>query len=39
MKKLFEKNERTFSIAAGFLLVAFFYRGGSLIPCVLVHNE
>lgn len=27
-----------FAIAVGFLLVTIFYRGGSLIPCVLVHS-
>lgn len=26
-----------FAIAMGFLLVTIFYRGGSLIPCILVH--
>ena len=26
-----------FAIAVGFLLVTIFYRGGSLLPCVLVH--
>ena len=26
-----------FAIAVGFLLVTIFYRGGSLIPCILVH--
>lgn len=26
-----------FAIAVGFLLVTLFYRGGSLIPCILVH--
>ena len=26
-----------FAIAVGFLLVTFFYRGGSLLPCILVH--
>ena len=26
-----------FAIAAGFLLVTIFYRGGSLLPCILVH--
>ena len=27
-----------FAIAVGFLLVTIFYRGGSLIPCVLAHS-
>ena len=27
-----------FAIAVGFLLVTVFYRGGSLIPCILVHS-
>ncbi len=26
-----------FAIAVGFLLVTIFYRGGSLIPCIIVH--
>lgn len=26
-----------FAVAVGFLLVTIFYRGGSLIPCILVH--
>ena len=26
-----------FAIALGFLLVTIFYRGGSLLPCILVH--
>lgn len=26
-----------FAIAVGFLLVTVFYRGGSLLPCILVH--
>lgn len=26
-----------FAIAVGFLLVTIFYRGGSIIPCILVH--
>ena len=26
-----------FAIAVGFLLVAIFYRGGSLLPCIIVH--
>ena len=26
-----------FAIAVGFLLVTIFYRGGSLLPCILVH--
>lgn len=26
-----------FAIAVGFLLVTIFYRGGSLIPCIVVH--
>ena len=38
MKKLYEKNELTFAIAVGFLLVTIFYRGGSLLPCILVHS-
>ena len=27
-----------FAIAVGFLLVMIFYRGGSLLPCILVHS-
>lgn len=27
-----------FAVAVGFLLVTVFYRGGSLIPCILVHS-
>ena len=27
-----------FAIAVGFLLVTIFYRGGSLLPCILVHS-
>lgn len=27
-----------FAIAVGFLLVTIFYRGGSLIPCIVVHS-
>ncbi len=27
-----------FAIAVGFLLVTIFYRGGSLIPCIIVHS-
>ena len=27
-----------FAIALGFLLVTIFYRGGSLLPCILVHS-
>ena len=27
-----------FAIAMGFLLVTIFYRGGSLLPCILVHS-
>ena len=27
-----------FAIAVGFMLVTVFYRGGSLIPCILVHS-
>ena len=27
-----------FAIAVGFLLVTIFYRGGSLLPCILVHT-
>lgn len=27
-----------FAIAVGFLLVTIFYRGGSLIPCILFHS-
>ena len=26
-----------FAIAVGFLLVTIFYRGGSLLPCIIVH--
>ena len=28
-----------FAIAVGFLLVTIFYRGGSLLPCILVHSS
>lgn len=27
-----------FAVAVGFLLVTIFYRGGSLLPCILVHS-
>lgn len=27
-----------FAIAIGFLLVTIFYRGGSLLPCIVVHS-
>lgn len=27
-----------FAIAVGFLLVTVFYRGGSLLPCIIVHS-
>lgn len=27
-----------FAIAVGFLLVTVFYRGGNLLPCILVHS-
>ena len=27
-----------FAIAVGFLLVTIFYRGGSLLPCIIVHS-
>ena len=27
-----------FAIAVGFLLITIFYRGGSLIPCIIVHS-
>ena len=27
-----------FAVAVGFLLVTIFYRGGSLVPCILVHS-
>lgn len=27
-----------FAVAVGFLLVTIFYRGGSLIPCILAHS-
>ena len=27
-----------FALAVGFLLVTIFYRGGSLLPCILVHS-
>ena len=27
-----------FAIAMGFLLVTIFYRGDSLLPCILVHS-
>ena len=27
-----------FAVAIGFLLVMIFYRGGSLLPCILVHS-
>ena len=27
-----------FAIAVGFLLITIFHRGGSLIPCIIVHS-
>ena len=27
-----------FAVAVGFLLVTIFYRGGSLLPCILIHS-
>ena len=27
-----------FAVAVGFLLVTIFYRGGSLMPCIVVHS-
>lgn len=27
-----------FAVAAGFLPVMIFYRGGSLLPCIIVHS-
>lgn len=27
-----------FAVAMGFLLVTIFYRGGSLLPCIIVHS-
>ena len=27
-----------FAIAVGFLFVTIFYRGGSLLPCIIVHS-
>ena len=27
-----------FAVAIGFLLVTIFYRGGSLLPCIIVHS-
>ena len=27
-----------FDVAVGFLLVTIFYRGGSLLPCILIHS-
>ena len=27
-----------FAVAVGFLLVTIFYRGGSLVPCIIVHS-
>ena len=27
-----------FAVAGGFLLVTIFYRGGSLLPCIIVHS-
>lgn len=27
-----------FAVAVGFLLVTIFYRGGSLLPCIIVHS-
>lgn len=38
MKKLYKKNELTFAIAAGFLFMTIFYRGGSLLPCIITHS-
>lgn len=31
-------SQIVFAVAVGFLLVTIFYRGGSLIPCILVHS-
>ena len=28
-----------FAIAVGFLLVTIFYRGGSMLPCIIVHSS
>ena len=28
----------TFAIAVGFLFVILFYRGGSLLPCIITHS-
>ena len=30
--------QSVFAIAVGFLLVTIFYRGGSLLPCIIVHS-
>lgn len=27
-----------FAVAVGFLLVTIFYRGGSLLPCIMAHS-
>ena len=27
-----------FAVAVGFLLVTIFHRGGSLLPCIIVHS-
>ena len=27
-----------FAVAAGFMLVTIFYRGGSMLPCIIVHS-
>ncbi len=27
-----------FAVAVGFMLVTIFYRGGSLLPCIIVHS-
>lgn len=30
--------QTAFAVAVGFLLVTIFYRGGSLVPCIIVHS-
>ena len=27
-----------FAVAVGFMLVTIFYRGGSMLPCIIVHS-
>ena len=38
MDPLNNLGQIVFAIAVGFMLVTIFYRGGSLLPCILVHS-